>query len=169
MTPRSKGSHACRSSGTEASGGINSLKSAGMTPMTVVGVPLTRICLPMMVGSPPYRRCHTACVSRIAAGAFSIASSGAKTRPSAGSAPSTEKKSVVTNPMRSCSGSGSPSSDAVFDQIAPKPENSVPRSRRSFSSGPESGARGYPESVRSHQTKTSRDESRNGSGAISIA
>ena len=99
----------------------------------------------------------------------SIASSAEKVRPRAASAPRTEKKSAVTMPIRSCSGSESPVRAAVFAQIAPKPEKRVERSRRSASSGPESGARGYPSSLMSDQTKASREGSWYGRGAIRTA
>ena len=165
-----RGTQAWRSSGTLASGGIQRRKSSGMTPTTVTGRPFISIRRPTMPGSPPYRPRQTEAASTIAFGApFCDSSSLVNVRPSAASAPSSVKKFVVTSPMRSCSGSPSPVSAALVAQMAPKPEKCVVRSRRSWTSGPESGARGYPPLERSHQTKTSWEGSRNGRGASSIA
>jgi len=136
------GIHASRSSGTLASGGISSRNAEGMTPMTVVGRSLTRIRRPTIPGSPPNLRLQSPAPRRMLGEARSESSPAANVRPSAASAPSVEKKSVVTSPMRSCSGSRSPLSAAVFDQMAPNPVKSRARRRRSASSGPESGARG---------------------------
>src|SRR6185312_17533664 len=60
-------------------------------------------------------------------------------------------------------------STAVVDQTLPKPSNRVVRSRKSFSSGADSGARGYPIALMSDQTNTRRDGSRYGNGDNNIA
>ena len=162
------GCQAWRSSGTLESVGSSSRNSRGITPTTVVGRSLTRIRVPTMEAFAPNRRWNTLQARRIVGVAPGLASSSRKVRPSAGSAPSTSKKLSVTRPIRSCSGLSSPVSAAVFAQIAPNASQVVVRSRRSFSSGPESGARGYPASVMSDHTKMRRLASRYGSGASSI-
>ena len=84
-----------------------------MTPMTVVGSSLTRICRPTIDGSPPKRRSNRSQPSRIVGGAPGALSSARNVRPSALSAPRTWKKLEVTNAERSCSGSPSPDSATV--------------------------------------------------------
>ncbi len=61
---------------------------AGMTPTTVNGFPLNTSVRPMMDGSLPKRRTHSAWLSTTTRSAPGLSSSAVKTRPRAGATPS---------------------------------------------------------------------------------
>ena len=71
--------------------------------------------------------------------------------------------------MRTNSGSPWCVSVMLFAQIPPMASNDDVRVRRSWSSGPESGARGCPAAVRSAHTRSSRAGSRYGNGVNNVA
>ena len=159
------GCHTCRRSGTPESSGSSSRNARGITPITVVGSSLTRICRPTIDGSPPNRRVKRSHPSRIDCGAPGRPSSSRNVRPKAGSAPRREKKLVVTNDVRSCSGSPSLVRATVpLAQMPPISENDDVPSRMSRKSGPDSGPREKPS-----QMNARRSASRYGSGSMSIA
>ena len=86
------GCHTCRRSGTPESSGSSSRNARGITPITVVGSSLTRICRPTIDGSPPNRRVKRSHPSRIDCGAPGRPSSSRNVRPNALSAPRSGKE-----------------------------------------------------------------------------
>ncbi|MCG3160997.1 MAG: hypothetical protein JMDDDDMK_02110 [Acidobacteria bacterium] len=68
------------------------LKSAGITPTTVVSLPFRISLRPMICGSPPNRRCHKPKLSATTRAAPGLPSSSVKVRPIIGFTPRTLKR-----------------------------------------------------------------------------
>ncbi len=79
-----------------------------MIPTTVNGLPSRVRALPTIRGSPPKRRCHKPWLTTVTWFRSRASSSGRKVRPSCGVAPRSRKKSAVTVPVFSRSGSPAP-------------------------------------------------------------
>ena len=98
--PSCNGPHTCTP--------LGKTKSCGMTPMTRAGAPSIVTVRPTSDESPPNRRCHRPWPSSTTRGPPAMSSSAVNPRPSSGARPTTRRKSAVTRPPRTCSGSSSP-------------------------------------------------------------
>ncbi len=98
---------------------------AGITAMTVTGVPLSVTLLPRMAGSPPNRRCHMPWL-RMMTSSFPGASSSARNdRPSAGETCSRSNVSQETRPPAIRSAPVEETSVAPVEFMATICENTV--------------------------------------------
>ncbi len=79
-------------------------KSAGITPTTRYGSPLTRMSRPTIDGSPPYFDVQSGYIRIANRSASGVASLSVNARPTNGGRPTVEKNDAVTAAARTCSG-----------------------------------------------------------------
>ena len=136
----------------------------GITPTTVVGVPLTTALLPSTSARPPNWLCHTSCPRITTGSAPGRSSSGRKPRPSAGRTPSSGNRSWVTGDPWSRTGSPSP---ARLKPRWPAPATAASvrlRARISASSPVLKASCSHSSRGACEYSRTTRSPSANGSG-----
>ncbi len=112
----------------------------GATPTMVTVVPVIVIVLPTIAGLPPNARCHSSWVRMATAGAPRSASLAAKSRPTTGVTPSSDRKFHVTSAASICCDTPEWTSVAARGPLNPAKSLSV-RARSRQAPVTEAGAR----------------------------